>query len=108
MPETSPRQFFRFQPFDAALMTGAGSFAIASNAPGSVQSGQIVFTYDLFSTSPNSPNFNPGTDTISVGNYLAAPASVTVNATSPVPEPAGLPLSGSALLALWLRRRSRR
>jgi hypothetical protein len=92
------------QPFDAVALTGVGSFAISPAAmPGDMAIGEIQLTYDLFSRSPNDPNFNPATDTISVGNLLSQPASVTVV----IPEPASWLLTGAAgaVLALWRKRR---
>jgi hypothetical protein len=85
-------------------LTGVGSFAISPAAmPGDMAIGEIQLTYDLFSRSPNDPNFNPATDTISVGNLLSQPASVTVV----IPEPASWLLTGAAgaVLAFWRKRR---
>jgi len=85
------------QTFDMNALTGVGSYAIAQAAPpGSNIPGQIVLSYDPFSRSPNDPNFNPDTDTVSVGNGLFAPAQV--NVTSGVPEPASFGLVAVALL----------
>jgi hypothetical protein len=87
------------QAFDPTLLTGMGSFLINSGASGSVM-GEIVLTYDLFSVSPNDLNFNPDTDTVSSGNSLMAPASVTVATQTVVPEPGSLLLLVSGLVAL--------
>ena len=92
--------------FDAAMQTGMGSFAIdAGAAAGSVASGQIVLTYDLFSRSPLDPVFNPDTDTLSNGNVLTANASVTV--AVPEPETWAILLAGIGLLGLSVRRQSK-
>jgi len=89
--------------FDNSLLTGIGSFAIDPGASGT-ESGIIVLTYDLYSVSPNDPNFDPTQDEVSGGNYLTAAASV-----SAVPEPGYVPLLGIGLAALGARlRRSRR
>lgn len=91
------------QAFDQVLKTGIGSLAIDANAlVGSIANGQIVLTYDLFSVSPNDPNFNPDSDTISTGNILTANASVSV-----VPEPASILLFGVGLMGLVACRRNR-
>lgn len=83
------------QAFDAFLPTGLGSFAISPDvARGSWLGSTIIVTYDLFSVSPNDPNFNPDTDTLSVGNVLTADASVKV------PEPETLWLFMAGLFGL--------
>lgn len=93
----SPEATSVSQTFDMNALTGVGSYAIAQAAPpGSNITGQIVLSYDLFSRSPNDPNFNPDTDTISVGNGLFAAAQV--NVVSGVPEPASFGLVAVALL----------
>jgi hypothetical protein len=84
---------------------GIGSYAIDPGAAlGALSTGQIQITYDLYSVSPNDPNFDPTKDTISTGNILDAPASVLVA----VPEPASLALAGTGLLTAWSSRRRRR
>ncbi|MGH9720501.1 MAG: hypothetical protein ACRD8O_09825 [Bryobacteraceae bacterium] len=94
------------QVFDDVLKTGIGSFAINPGAlPGQFANGLIVLTYDLYSRSPNDPNFNPSTDTISVGNLLNADASVTV---AEIPEPATWLFAAGGLTALLLSRFRRR
>lgn len=93
----SPEATSVSQTFDMNALTGVGSYAIAQAAPpGSNITGQIVLSYDLFSRSPNDPNFNPDTDTVSVGNSLFADAQV--NVISGVPEPASFGLVAVALL----------
>lgn len=96
------------QTFNLNALTGIGSYAISSAAPsGSVIAGQIVLSYDLFSRSPNDPNFDPNTDTVSTGNPLSGAAQVNVGST--VPEPASFGLVGVALLigGITLGRRNR-
>lgn len=91
------------QSFDNVSQQGTGSFTINDGLPvGTTVSGNIVLTYDLFSVDPNDPNFDPGTDTISTGNLLEAPASVTV-----APEPSTFLLFGASCIvgAAWRRRR---
>ena len=41
-------------------------------------SGKILLVYDLYSRSPNDPNFDSGAGSISLGNTVTADASVTV------------------------------
>jgi hypothetical protein len=100
------------QAFNAVNATGVGSFQIDTNAAlGATDTGQIVATYDLYSADPNAANFEPITDLISAGNFLAAPASISVTAA---PEPSHLaPVMALALLclvttAIWQRRGKRR
>lgn len=98
----SPESTTISQDFDNAALTGLGSFSINADATGTA-SGILVVTYDLFSVSPNDPNFDPN-DEISGGNFLTENASVTVGQTSPVPEPTSLVLIGSGFLGFVLRR----
>ena len=99
----SPESISVTQSFDNAGRTGVGSFSIDSGAvPGSVATGLIELTYDLFSVTPNSPDFNPLTDTISNGNFLTAPAEVDV--ISAVPEPTSFSLLLIASCLPGLRR----
>jgi hypothetical protein len=89
------------QAFSASLFSGIGSFLINNTAhPGDSVLGQIVLTYDLFSVSPNDPNFNPIADTISNGNFLTADASVSVAGATATPEPGTSLLVSCGLLAL--------
>ena len=89
------------QAFNLAAMTGVGSFQINSTAHVSdFAAGQILITYDLFSRSPNDPNFNPLSDTISNGNLLSAPARVTTT-----PEPASFGMAGIALVGIAVLKR---
>lgn len=89
------------QSFDADFKTGIGSLHIADNTQnGRFFSGQISLTYDLFSRSPLAANFDPDTDTLSVGNLLQASAGVLV--TSSVPLPSSAYLFGMTVLG-WIR-----
>jgi hypothetical protein len=91
------------QSFNNTLQLGMGSFLINLGSTGTVN-GFIVLTYDLFSVDPNSPDFNPIADTVSNGNFLTAPASVTVGTA--VPEPGSLLLVASgAVVALFMKKR---
>jgi PEP-CTERM motif len=93
------------QTFNLAVKTGVGSFRINPAAvAGNSAVGQIVVTYDLFNLSPNDPAFNPALNTVSTGNRLTAPGSVTVAAATP--EPATLGLVGFAFVA-WAAARRR-
>ena len=83
----SPESDTWSQSFDATSGTGVGMFLIDPALTGPAHAdGVILLTYDLYSVSPNSPDFNPDTDLISSGNSLSASASIDVLA--PVPEPA--------------------
>ncbi len=97
----SPESSSVTQAFNNNLQTGIGSFLIKPGATGSVV-GEIVLTYDLFSVDPNSLNFNPTLDTVSLGNLLTAPASV-----SAVPEPGSLLLLASGLAGCFLTKKKR-
>jgi hypothetical protein len=74
------------QAFSASAETGVGAFTVdGSVIKGQMDSGQIVLTYDLYSVDPLAPNFDPTVDLIATGNYLSAPASITVGLVSPEP-----------------------
>jgi hypothetical protein len=90
-------------------LTGVGSFFINPLAqPEDKATGQIVLSYDLFSLSPNDPNFDPTVDTLSNGNFLMAPASVTVTSTMmQTPEPGSFSLIACSLLAFLLLTKRR-
>jgi len=95
------------QTFNAGMQTGIGSFFINPGAAiGSVASGDMILTYDLFSRSPLDADFNPDIDTLSNGNVLTATASVAV---SPIPEPGtyAMLLAGLGLLGFVTYRRKK-
>ncbi len=100
----SPESSSISQSFELMALTGVGSFFINPLAqPGDMAVGQVALSYDLFSLSPNDPNFDPTADTLSNGNFLMAPASVTVTtATVHTPEPGSLVLLACGLLGLLL------
>jgi hypothetical protein len=98
------------QAFSASLATGVGSFSITPGEPvGATNVGQLVLTYDLYSVDPNSGTFDPIADLVSAGNFLMAPASVSV-ASIPVttmPEPASgwlVAMVGGGFLLLFRKR----
>jgi hypothetical protein len=93
------------QSFNASLLTGIGSFTINPGAlVGDSIAGSVFVLFDLYSRSPNDPNFDPTTDFLSSG-VISTAASVSVVA---VPEPASLVLLGSALVLAAASRRFRR
>lgn len=84
------------QVFDPVALTGIGAFVIDPFAPiGGLARGLLTLTYDLFSRSPNDPNFDPDQDIVSLDNRLPAQVSVGV----PAPPPLLLVLAG--VLGLW-------
>ena len=92
------------QTFNASTQNGIGSFFINPGAAvGSVASGDMTLTYDLFSRSPLDANFNPDTDTLSNGNVLSAAASVTVSI--PEPQTYAMLLAGLGFLGFVVRRK---
>lgn len=92
------------QLFDPVAQTGVGKYAIAAGTPlGALSTGFIGLTYDLYSVSPNDPNFDPDNDTISTGNQLHAGASV--QAATPEPSTVALSGTGLALAAVLAGRR---
>lgn len=100
------------QTFNPVLQTGIGSYQINSFvSPGDQTIGQIIVYFDVYSRSPNDPLFNPVTDTVAVGQSVAAAASVTVGTEpTPTPEPTtfaciGLGMAGLAAAASRRRRR---
>jgi hypothetical protein len=95
------------QNFSVSPQRGIGAYTIPANDPiGDVVNGLVVLTYDLFTRSPNDPNFNPDTDLISNDNFLSQAGSVTTVAA--VPEPATLGLMGLALAGFGAARLRRR
>jgi len=84
-------------------LSGLGEFDINPTAlPGVTVPGDIVVHYSVFSADPNSPTFDPFTDTVVPDATLSVPVSVIVT-----PEPAALfPLS--VMLLALVGRRARR
>lgn len=80
---------------------GLGEFDIDQFVPDMTISGDINVDYTVFSTDPNSPDFDPDSE-VSTGT-LTAPADVEV-----VPEPASILLVGAALLPLAFAASRRR
>jgi hypothetical protein len=96
------------QTFDLALQQGVGSYLIPSATPvGSLLTGSIELTYDLYTVSPDDPSFDPGADLEFSGNSVSADASIDVVAT---PEPGFVVLwvTMLAIIALTCRRKSSR
>jgi hypothetical protein len=78
------------QAFNGSVPTGVGSFAILPSAAiGDLVLGTITLTYDVYSVSPNDPNFDPYTDTLADGLQISANAQVAVTAAA-TPEPGSL------------------
>ena len=96
------------QPFDNGAGTGLGGFIIYPFAVvGNSTAGNIVVNYDLFSVSPNDPNFDPELHTVSTGQALLTRAKVTVVSDVPEPSfqlPVGIVLCISGL-RFWRSRR---
>jgi hypothetical protein len=96
------------QKFDPAQSTGIGGFLIDAGVPlGTVASGHVVLTYDLYARNPMDAAFDPDTDTLSNGNVLKQPATITVGSVPVIPEPGtwALMLAGAAMIGLRARRR---
>jgi hypothetical protein len=91
------------QAFDNLTATDLESFLINMGSSGTVD-GSSVLTYDLYNVDPNAPNFNPTTDTVSLGNELTAGASVTAE-TQSVPEPGSLLLEICGLAGCLLLKK---
>jgi len=81
------------QSFNLASVLGAGSFAILPSATiGDTVLGDITLTFDVYSDSPNDPNFNPFADGLAYGLQISVPATLAV-----VPEPRSLLLLLTAI-----------
>jgi hypothetical protein len=95
--------------FDLPGQTGIGSYLIDAGTPvGSLSTGLIRLTYDLYSMSPNNPAFDPAEALLSSGNFLEAAASVEVaGEAGAVPEPSTGILLGCGLVAAAVARRRR-
>jgi len=102
----SPESTSVSQSFNNALQTGAASFAISAGAhPGDSASGTITVTYDLYSVSPNDPNFDPDIDTLSTDNALTAAASISVPAPPTIAKAFGAsvtPVDSTTVLTFTL------
>jgi hypothetical protein len=69
--------------------------------------GQIVLFYDLYSVDPSSASFDPLLDTISLGNFVTAPASVTVGTVlTPEPRLIELLVIGGIVMVLFIAKQS--
>jgi hypothetical protein len=67
----------------------------------SFDSSSSTVVYDLYTVSPEDPNFDPSADLVPGGDMeISANAEVDVTGISSVPEPGSLVLLGSALVAL--------
>jgi len=95
------------QAWDAGSQSGVGEFDINPTAlPGADISGDLVIHYTVFDVDPNSPVFDPDTDTVVADATVSNPAAAQVT-----PEPSSLALllgSGLFTLAFVARRRARR
>ncbi len=60
--------------------------------------GNIIFTYEEWSVSPNDPAFDPGADLVATNQTASVPEEVIAG----VPEPGSIVLLGTALAALLL------
>ena len=61
------------QAFDNVLQTGAGS--LLSATPNASASGTITMTYDVYSSDPSSPTFDPAASGVSFGNVVSGAAT---------------------------------
>jgi uncharacterized protein (TIGR03382 family) len=84
---------------------GAGQYLIDPLVPtGYTSTGSLEATYELYSVSPNDPDFNPYTDTLASGLTISRDASVTA---TPEPSTMWMAWAGAGLAALEVRRRIR-
>jgi cytolysin (calcineurin-like family phosphatase) len=99
--------FFVINPGDTLPLSLLGEFQIDPAAlPGASIAGLLTLSYDAYADDPNSPVFNPNTyvDTFD----LSQSASVSVAATSAVPEPSTWFLAGLPICALLIFRAGKR
>lgn len=86
------------QLFNLATNSGVGSYAISgAAAPGTIETGVLEISYDLYSSDPNLP----GATLISSGLFLDLTTSVTV---VNLPEPGTAAVTALALVGLLFRR----
>ena len=84
---------------------GAGQYLIDSLVPaGYTSTGSLEVTYNLYSLSPDDPNFDPDTDTLDSNLTVSGNADVTA---TPEPSTTWMALAGAGLAALRVRRRTR-
>jgi hypothetical protein len=96
------------QAFDPINQTGVGSYIINSfQNIGDTVTGNIVVTFDEYSTSPLDPAFDPTLDLVQSSLTVSAEASVTVGQAAPEPATWLFSLTGMLLLAGHLRRKAR-
>ena len=79
---------------DLNLHTGLGEFDVSPSAVlNSVILGTLTLFYDLYSVSPDDPDFNPDEDLVSLSNSVTEDVAIVVQ--TPEVTPAPEPLSGA-------------
>lgn len=107
-PDGAFAQSFWPEAYDPILETGIGAATLHPGfSPGDHIDETITLFYDLYSTSPLDPAFDPLNDGISFGNMLQASARIDVVAPAAAPEPGTMVGAGVTLLvaAIFGRRR---
>lgn len=103
-PDGPYAQSFWPEPFDPVVQTGIGAATLHPGfAVGDHIDETITLFYDLYTTSPLDPAFDPLNDGVSFGNILQADAGIDVVA----PEPGTLLSVGTVLIAAALIGRRR-